>query len=434
MTHNSTSATYGSAFGHIPATLRILLGALVLLSFTSLARAQQISTPEALLSALSRAKGGEVITLAPGNYGKLELTGKTKFNTQFPKPVTITSANPKRPASFSWIKIEGAANMVFDGLVFDYTFKSGHPISLRPFSFQKSDRITIRNSVFDGDVARGVSVTDDGYGYGYGVTLNSNTNLRFVNNEIFSFNRGIVMGGGRNLAIVGNDVHTIRSDGMNFVQVTDILIEGNYLHDFVRSKKSGDHSDMIQFWTRNTTKPSTGITIRGNMLLSGKGSSTQSLFMRNDVVDRGLAGREMFYRDVVIEDNVIVNGHLHGITLGESDGVVVRRNTLLRNHNMVTAKNRKKAVTIPRIQVAGDSRRVTITGNIAPQVQKGKQGWTVKDNLVAQDVTIRRPGYYHELFTDAQTGDPRRVETFVVRKGSPADRKGLGATRLAITQ
>ncbi len=395
--------------------------------------AQQVTDSQGLYAALSQARGGETILLAPGDYGTLALTEKSKFDSVFPVPLKIASADPRRPATFAGLRIENSANLVLDRLVFDYTFKPGQPLSVRPFSVKSSDHITIRNSVFDGDVAQGVSAKDDGFGYGYGLELSGGTDVRIEDNEIFGFNRGIVTGGTRNLRITGNDLHSIRSDGMNFVKVTDVLIEGNRIHDFIRSYASGDHSDMIQFWTKNTKAPSTGITIRGNLLLSGAGSSTQSIFMRNDMVDRGLAGDEMFYRDVLIEDNVIVNGHLHGITLGESDGVVIRRNTVLRNPRVVNAKTREKTVTIPRIAVAEASRRVEITDNIGPAFQDSKPGWSVRDNVEAQDVTTMRPGYYHKLFTDAQTGDPLRADTFVVRSGSVADRPGLGAPILRAT-
>ena len=88
---------------------------------------------------------------------------------------------------------------------------------------------------------------------------------------------------------------------------------------------------MIQFWTSGTTSPSTNITIRGNILNSGAGDWTRSIFMRNEMVDLGLAGDEMFYQNILIENNVIYNAHAHGITVGETDGLTIRNNTILYN-------------------------------------------------------------------------------------------------------
>ena len=96
---------------------------------------------------------------------------------------------------------------------------------------------------------------------------------------------------------------------MTFSNIDGVLIENNYIHDFRGSPGSGDHCDMIQFWTAGTTSPSTNITIRANVLDIGNGTATQSIFMRNEMVDTGQAGTEMYYKNVVIEDNTITNAH-----------------------------------------------------------------------------------------------------------------------------
>ena len=391
---------------------------------------QTVASSEALYAALAQARGGETILLVGGDYGKLLLAASTKFNITFAAPVTIASADPGNPAVFSGLDLRDAENLILDGLVFDYTFRPDHPIYLRPFQIVNSTRITLRNSTFDGDLARGVSDVADGLGWAFGLALQGVSEAVIENNEFFDFFRGLVVGGGSGTVVRGNEMHAIRMDGMNFAHVHDILIEGNYFHDFNRSKNPGDHSDMIQFWTNGGTRPSTGITIRGNVLMAGAGGSTQSIFMRNDMVDRGLAGREMFYRDVLIEDNVIINGHVHGITLGESDGVIIRRNTLLRNQSFAKGAARQKKVTIPSINLKGDSVRVTLEGNLAPGFPKPKKGWTMRGNMVVQDISPMQPGYYLKVFTDALQGDPQDLDSFAYLPGGPADDPRLGAPLL----
>ena len=54
---------------------------------------------------------------------------------------------------------------------------------------------------------------------------------------------------------------------------------------------------MIQFWTAGTTSPSTNIIIAGNFLDSGNGDLTQSIFMRNEVVDHRAAATKCIYRN-----------------------------------------------------------------------------------------------------------------------------------------
>jgi hypothetical protein len=389
-----------------------------------------VSNLTELYAALSQAQGGETILLEGGDYGALSLTSRSGFDVTFPDTVTITSADPANPAVFNWMDIHDAANLTLDGLTFDYTFAKGHPHFIEPFEVNNSTNITIRNSIFDGDLAQGVSEIEDGYGWGKGLSVKSSSHIVIENNEIFDFMRGFIMAGGTDLVVRGNDVHSVRIDAMNFIRVENILIEENYLHDFIRAPGAGDHADMIQFWTNGTTAPSTNVTIRSNVLMAAGGEATQSIFMRNEEVDRGRAGEEMFYRNILIEDNVIINGHVHGITVGETNGLVIRRNTLLRLQKFVTPATRQKKVTIPRINLKPESRRVRVEGNLALRFPAPRAGWVVQDNMVVQDISAMMPGYYHKVFKNAMLGDPRVLENFAYRPGGGADDPRLGAPLL----
>jgi hypothetical protein len=53
-----------------------------------------------------------------------------------------------------------ASNITLDGLVFDYTYKAGDDINMRPFQVNSSSNIVIKNSTFDGDVASGSTELD----------------------------------------------------------------------------------------------------------------------------------------------------------------------------------------------------------------------------------------------------------------------------------
>ncbi|OED46738.1 hypothetical protein AB838_18760 [Rhodobacteraceae bacterium (ex Bugula neritina AB1)] len=404
--------------------------ALLMLPVAGFAKSTTVSTLGELYAAMAQARGGETILLRGGEYGKLVLQKKSGFNYAYPREVTLRSANPDQPAVFSGADVRGAGNLTFEAIVFDYRFKPGTPVHAKPFKFIEGRNLTIRNSIFDGDVARGVDAKQDGLGYGIGAVFPRNRGLVFEYNEIYTFHRGMTMGKGFNATIRGNDIHSIRSDGMNFSQMQGVLIEANYIHDFIRSKLKSDHADMIQFWTNRTDQPSTDITIRGNVLMAGNGNSTQTIFMRNDMVDRGLKGREMFYRNVVIEDNVIVNGHVHGITLGEAAGVRIRNNTLLRGQAFAQGKNRSRKAKMPRIKVAGASTDVQILRNLGATFQEPQFGWDMRDNLVVQDIRLDLPGAYPTYFKDALHGPPDQLETFVYLPGGLVARQKLGATLL----
>ena len=387
-----------------------------------------VSSLTELYAALATATGGETIALAPGNYGKMSLTVQSKFDYTYPSNVTITSADPDNPAVFTGLDIRDAANLTFDSVVFDYTFTTGDPISAKPFSVSGGENITIRNSTFDGDVARGVSAVDDGYGYGYGLSVRGTTGVTLEGNEIYNFNRGLVVTESSKIAVIGNELHSMRMDGMNFVEVTDVVIEENYIHDFRGSPTSGDHCDMIQFWTSGTDSPSTDIVIRGNVLDIGNGTMTQSIFMRNEVVDKGLAGSEMFYQNVLIEENIITNAHQHGIVVGETAGLVIRQNTVLHADGG-NPDGLDSSVEIPRIAVASTSTAVVVTGNVTSNIVglTTQTDWVVKQNAFVQDQNMLAPGYYGDVFVSSSLTSKDGVHQFLALPGGMIDQLGAGA-------
>ena len=255
-----------------------------------------VSSLAELNTALSGAQGGETILLEGGDYGELFLTAKSGFDYAYPENVTIASADPNAPAIFSQVDVRDAGNLTFDGIVFDYEFEAGDEIYYRPFSFSGSSDITIKNSVFDGDLAHGVSEVSDGYGYAIGLSFRGSEGITIENTEFFEFHRGLTVSESSDVIVRENNIHSIRMDGINFAEIDGVLIEGNEIHNFRGSPNSLDHSDLIQFWTNGTDQPSKNITIRNNLLDIGSGTETQSIFMRNDLVDRGLAGDEFFTR------------------------------------------------------------------------------------------------------------------------------------------
>ena len=387
-----------------------------------------VSSTAALYSALSKATGGEIIKLAAGSYGALTLDVKSGFDRTFPSNVTITSADPLNPATFSSVKLDSVANLTLDGLVFDYNFKAGDPSFLSPFRITGGDRITVTNSTFDGDVASGVSVAANGYGTGYALVVRGATNVTVSNNEMHNFQRGLVVDDSSGIKVTGNDISNMRTDGMDFSQVKSVLIEGNALHDFRRSPTSLDHCDMIQFFTNGTTEPSTDIIIRGNVLDIGKGTFTQSIFMRNELVEWGQAGSEMNYRNVTIEQNVITNAHLNGIAVGQTTGLIIRHNTVLHADG-VKADGVDPGVEIPAIMVASGSTSVVVTNNATGALVgwTGQSGWTVNRNAFVQDQNPDLPNYYGNVFVTSSLSSPDGVHEYIAVPGGILDQLDAGA-------
>lgn len=404
--------------------------AISLLMFTLPLQAETlaVTSPAELSDALAVAAPGTVVDLAAGDYGALDLK---RLSGSADAPIILRSADPEAPARISSFDLREVSHLVLEGLVFDYTFTPGDSPNLRPFQIVGSTDVTLRNNLFDGDVAQGVSDSDDGFPTAFGLSLRSVTKATIDGNEVRGFFRGMVISQTTDLQVLRNDLHGLRMDGMNFAQVERAVIAENHIHDFKRILDSTDHSDMIQFWTNGTTAPSTDITIRDNILNAGSGWYTQSIFMRNDQVDTGKAGPEMFYKNVTIQNNVIINAHLHGITLGETAGVTITNNTVIRNAR-AQGPDDNPGLWTPQIRVASASTGVVISHNVTSKIEgfEEQPDWTLDNNVFVQDRFPSQAGYYDTVFVAARGGDPTNLANFAYLPGGPLDGAKIGASQL----
>lgn len=389
-----------------------------------------VSTPEALMAALAAANGGEVIQLAAGDYGRLLLNNNLRSHSfNFESDVKITAADPNNPPSFSSMRIIGVDHLHFDNINFDYKFNSGDGIRTTAFRVDDSNHFTISNSRFIGDLASGTGTVDDGYPIGKAFSIFKSNNIALIDNEVSHFWKGILVRDATDVVVAGNNVHSLRSDGMNFVNTHNLLIEENQFHNFIRNMEAGDHADMIQFFTDKTDGASSNVIIRSNIFDIGEALRTQSLFMRNEEVDLGRAGKEMYYRNILIENNIITNGHLNGITVGETDGLIIRNNTVLAADGTVPG-GAVLPVQTPRIRVSANSENVVIENNITSRITgfNDQPSWFINNNIFVQKNDPTAPNWYGDIFIPAslELQDGRYKPVLI--PGSEIDLSGIGST------
>ncbi len=368
-----------------------------------------------LSTALADAVGGDRIELTAGDYGALSLK-----NLAFSSDETIVSAVPANPAAFSGLYIRDASHLVFDGILLDFTFGLGDAVWERPFEIIDSSYITIRNSVFDGSEIFS-EIDGDSFGTGFGLTVNGSSFVVVENNEFFKFWKALAVSLSTDIIVRDNDVHTLRSDGFNFISVDGLLVEGNYLHDFKMMPSSNDHLDMIQCWTVLVEPSLRNVIMRGNFLDAGAGDWAQSLFMRNGIVDTGQGSfGEYAFQNILIENNVIYNAQVHGITVGETDGLVIRNNTLLYDGGV--AGELPPGNSAPRINLSEVSLNVTAENNISEstwnwEILASQTGWTLINNLFVQHEEPSGENYYGDLFVNALVGAAELADLRAVAGG-----------------
>lgn len=372
-----------------------------------------VSGPSALGAALARATGGEIIALAPGDYGTLALTAPQGV---FANKVTLRSADPAQPARFTRIALRGARNIALENLAFHYVPRAGDGtgvamLEVRGSAETPASDITVSGCSFAGEPAApsvGADPLDaaavaaqkglvSGAFSGRAIYMNRAERVTVSGNRATGVFRGFGFEKLAALEVTGNLLHDIRSDGMTFGELTDARIEANVLHALHpwrhdAAQARGDHPDLIQFWTTNSEAATRNVLIRGNLLVQrveDGGLFAQGLFMRNPKAEADAQGEAFFYRDIRIEDNVIYNGHINSLVVGETLGLTVSGNLLLADPR---AGDRK--IETPILSIARRSRDVTVRGNTLPELSRGYAtirgyaalqegrglGWQVTDN------------------------------------------------------
>ncbi|WP_171233843.1 right-handed parallel beta-helix repeat-containing protein [Ruegeria sp. HKCCA4812] len=370
-----------------------------------------VTSAAELNQALSQASGGETILLTAGDYGSLNL-----HNTNFASNVTIQSADPNAKASFSAVHLKQSSNITFDSIKFDYSFSGGDHHFQSKFGVYDSQNITFNNSIFDGDVASGTGTSADGTGYGTGLNIAGSTNININNTEFSQWWKAVIAVNSDGINVTGNDIHTIRSDGLVFDNVDNILVENNHLHDFGGAAGSGDHRDMIQI-QRAYGSGSDNITIRNNLFDMANGDFTQTIWAGGD--GKNIDDPSVIHHNVLIEGNTIYNGHFHGISLYGVDGLTITKNSVLH----VDEKTLTGGIEIPAINVSAGSKNVTIDQNITSQIvgYNGQADWNVANNALIQ------PSEYDQNFTYQATAQGNGYNQYVVVPGSLADTLNAGS-------
>lgn len=397
-------------------TLRFLFAGLFACVATACVAAV-VDGPDQLAKALRDAIPGTALELAPGHYGAVGIDRVTG-------PVQLTAARPDDPPVLTAITITNSSDIGFEAIKIDYRARPDAPLWLPAVDIRKAQGISFRRVLFEGDLATGGRAEDVGHPTGTALTIRDSRDITIEQSEIRGYERGIVLSGTDDISIRDNHLHRLRHDGIVMAAVRRVRIDGNRIDDFDRVAASADHPDMIQMFTTGTDYPSEDVRITGNLLLSGHGLWTQSIHLRNERVDMADAGTEMFYRDIEISGNVIANAHLNGILVGETDGLKILRNTLIRN-DRAAGPRFTEALATPLIRVTQASRDVVIENNVAPALLHSKASdWRVEGNVVLL------PASYDEALADAREGDPLDLGSYAYRPDGPLAGRDLGAPDL----
>jgi hypothetical protein len=298
-----------------------------------------IATVAKLIAALNAAQPGAVLELAPGVYD-----GVAVVERRFSTPVTITSADPARPAVLTGLKVADSSGLNFSNLEFSFAAAADEKgTNALGIKVQGSSDIHFRNDSIHG------TLDDNPSNDIVGLSFKQVSNVSVENSEFQQLRMGIAEGKSTGVTITGNNFHDIRIDGIDNTASTNVVIAGNNFSNFRHT--AGDHSDAIQFFTYGQTVISSDITISDNVIVQGQGEVMQGVWINDEVGN-------LPFEDVRIENNFVVGGNWNSIAVRNGRNAVVRGNT-------VTAlSSQSQTPAIKMVNVDG----LELVGNAAPMI------------------------------------------------------------------
>ena len=262
-----------------------------------------------LAAALKAITGGETILLAAGDYGSVRIAART-----LPIQVTIKSADSQHDAVFSNLLIDRSSNFRFEDIDIHRPLKVGEENWTTAVDINLSSKIDLVGLDFTG------SLDGNSWNDGVGLRFTKSNDVSLLDSTFTQWNNSAVFSQITGLLVAGNSVEDVR-EGFAFVAIDTARISQNYFGRFTPNYAAGDHSDAIQFWSNGVDKTSTHIVISDNVILEGANGGTQGIFLSPT---NGIR-----FSDFTVENNLYYGDSRHGITLNNTDGAIIRGNTVV---------------------------------------------------------------------------------------------------------
>ncbi|WP_010546189.1 right-handed parallel beta-helix repeat-containing protein [Sphingomonas elodea] len=293
-----------------------------------------------LAAALKVAKGGERIMLRPGNYGLVVVQNRT-----WPKPVTIESADPARPATISRFLAVNTTGMTLRNLEFTRSLGAERV-------WAKIAEITGGADIrFEGGSFHG-SLDGDPSNDMQGLSARGTKNLVVSGMKFQDLNLGFICDDCSDLVVRNSVFSFLATDAMNIPGARGATITDNFFHDF--RPIPGAHPDGIQCWTLRKISGCKDVAITGNTFRGDPGHEFQGVFFGDEAKVGG-------YDRILIANNSFVCTLWHAVNISLGSDIQIIDNEIVAGPNYK-----------PWFRTNGPAR---VIGNIAPAyVIENRQG------------------------------------------------------------
>jgi Ca2+-binding RTX toxin-like protein len=341
-----------------------------------------VSNATQLTAALSAAKGGDTIRLAGGNYGDVNISGKS-----YASDVTIMSKDPANSATFNTLVVKNSSNIDFTGIDVNFTPTTSTLSFTSAVMVDSSKGIEFTGGeIHGGPSVNGVSALATigdatgnvlGKAVGRGMTIQNSTDVRVEKVDIAMFDRGVVLANNNGVVITHNEIHDLRRSGI--VGMSDNLtIQENHLSSSQPWRwglTNGDHADFIALWTDKSAV--SNIIIRNNIMEQGDGAPILGMWVGGSAAAP--------FKNVVVDGNAILGTDHQGIMLTWVLGGALTDNTLVKTAGGSEA---------PGILIREGSTGIETHGNYTAFLQDKSGGANnVHDNVLVQTASAAGAGY-----------------------------------------
>ncbi|MEZ5993653.1 MAG: choice-of-anchor Q domain-containing protein [Planctomycetota bacterium] len=342
-------------------------------------------------------QAGDTVRLLSGYHGELILNGY--YNTS---AITIR-AEPGNTPELSRVSIIGASNWVLDGLSISpshaTTYVQQTIITMRDDGFWgPADNLTVRNcDVFNVNDASGWSAQDwiDNASTAFDVRSNDS---ELADNTVRNIRFGISVTGA-NVHVHGNTVENFSGDGMRGLGDYDVF-EYNIIKNGL-DVGDGNHDDGFQSWSVGSGGVGTGsvygLILRGNTIINHENPSHP---LRTTL--QGIGCFDGWFEDWVIENNVVITDHWHGITLLGAKNCRIVNNTVI---DLYTGTPGPSWIQVGHHKTLGPSENCVIRNNLANTISipSGQVNITEDHNI-----TVSNPSAF---FVDPANFDLHLLDT-----------------------
>jgi len=261
-----------------------------------------VASAPRLEAALSSARVGDTIRLAPGVYANVAIRG-----ARFDGIVEITSSDRAHPAVLTGLTVAASQGLRFKNLELTTSGQGAFVAKISDSRDVHFESVTVHGAMAD-----------------HGVQLIHCSNVSVENSEFQLLLVAVTHQNCDHLLISGNHFHDIRSDGVHGAGSSWVTISNNDFKDFHRQgdpTKGGDHPDAIQFWSKPETAAAHDIVITGNIMNRGRGTKIEGVFMRVAANGRPFSG-------VTIMNNTITGETYNAIYVDYTSNLKIAHNTV----------------------------------------------------------------------------------------------------------